>query len=65
MIYLAQYRISVGCFYYKRPSSGAPRAKSYIVLYGILKIGIECTIIWVLMSMLLLLRGDIELVPRV
>ena len=44
MIDLEQYRISVGCFYYKRPSSGAPRAKSYIVLYGILKIGIECTI---------------------
>ena len=63
MIDLEQYRIAVGCYYYKLPSSGTSRTKGYFILYDILEIGIQCNIICVAISLLLLMCGDIEINP--
>ena len=61
MIDLQQYRMCVGCFYYKIPVCGTSRGKGYYILNHLLAIGIECSVaICLTLNILLLLCGDIE-----
>ena len=64
MIDLQQYRMCVGCFYYKIPVCGTSRGKGYYILNHLLEIGIECRLaICLILNILLLLCGDIEVNP--
>ena len=64
MIDLQQYRMCVGCFYYKIPVCGTSRGKGYYILNHLLEIGIECSLaICLTLNILLLLCGDIEVNP--